>query len=104
MKTLVMEFAFFEVGDCNFTIKELHQRFFTVSFDISLWELTTILKAIAVLSQLHFDSYSAEAVMIGLTKHLNTLSSQSFRGVFGKLFGEKKLELCQKNVSGGSLF
>ena len=30
-----MEFSFNKVGDCNFTIKEFHQRFFLVNFDIS---------------------------------------------------------------------
>ena len=34
-----MEFSFNEVGDCNFTIKEFHQRFFPVNFDISFYEI-----------------------------------------------------------------
>ena len=32
-KTLVMETFFCEVGDCNFTIKGLYQKFFRVNFD-----------------------------------------------------------------------
>ena len=71
-----------------------------MNFDISLWEFTSILKAITVLFVLHFDSYPAEAIMIWLTKQMNTLSNQSFRGVFVKLSGEKNvgtlLENCQR--------
>ena len=33
-KTIVMKFSFIEVGDCNFTIKELHQIYFPVNIDI----------------------------------------------------------------------
>ena len=88
-----MEHSFIEVGDCNFTIKELHQRFFLVNFDKGLCDFTSILKAITVLFLLPFDSWSAEAIMIWLTKQVNTLSNQSFRDVFVKLFSQKKLEL-----------
>ena len=82
-----MEFSFIEVGNCNFTSKEFHQRFFPVNFDISLSDFTSILKAITVLFLLHFDSCPAEAIIVWLTKQINTLSNQSFRGVFGKMFG-----------------
>ena len=41
-KTLVMEFSFNKVGDCNFTIKEFHQRFFPVNFDISFHEILPV--------------------------------------------------------------
>ena len=34
-----MEFSFNEVGDCNFTIKEFHQRFFPVNFGTSFYEI-----------------------------------------------------------------
>ena len=34
-----MEFSFAEVGDCIFTIKELHQGFFQVNFDIGFHEI-----------------------------------------------------------------
>ena len=30
-----MEFSFTEVGDRNFSIKEFHEKFFPVKFDIS---------------------------------------------------------------------
>ena len=33
---LVMEFSFIEVGDCNFTIKEFHQRCFPSEFSYRL--------------------------------------------------------------------
>ena len=42
-----MEFSFIEVGECNFTIKEFHKRFFFSEFwYIGLWDFTSILKAI----------------------------------------------------------
>ena len=85
----MMEFSFIEVGDCNFTIKEFHQRYFPVNFDIGLWGFTSILKAITVLFLLHLDSCPAEAMIIWLTKQMNTLSNQSLRGIFVKLFGQK---------------
>ena len=34
-----MEFSFIEVGDCNFTMKELDQRFFPVNFDKGVYEI-----------------------------------------------------------------
>ena len=37
-KTYAIEFCFLEVRECNFTIKELHQKFFSVSFDLSSWD------------------------------------------------------------------
>ena len=37
-----MEFSFNEVGDCNFTIKELHERFFAVNFEISFYEILPV--------------------------------------------------------------
>ena len=77
-----MEFSFIEVGDSNLTIKELHKRFFQVNFDIGLGGFTSILKAIIVVFLLHFGSCPAEARMIWLTKQMNTLFNQSFRGVF----------------------
>ena len=90
-ETIVMEFSFIEVVDCNFTITELHERSFPVNFDIGLWDFTGILKAITVFLLLHFDSCLVEAIMIWLTKQMNALSNQSFRGVFVKLFGQKKV-------------
>ena len=33
-----MEFSFIKIGDGNFTIKELHQIFFPVNFDIGFYE------------------------------------------------------------------
>ena len=42
---------------------------------------------------LHFYTCPAEAIMIWLTKQMDTLSNQSFRGVFVKLLGQKKLKL-----------
>ena len=78
-----MEFFSIKVWD-NFTIKEIHQRFFAVNFDIGVWDFTCILKSITVLFLSHFD-----IVMILHIKKINTLSSQSFRGVFVKLFGQK---------------
>ena len=86
-----MEFSFIEIGDCNFT--ELHQTFFPVNFDIDLRDFTSMLKAITILFLLHFHSFPAEALMIWLTKQMNTLSKQSLRGVFVKLFGEKKSDV-----------
>ena len=41
-----MKFSFIEVGECSVTIKEFHQRFYSVNFDIGLWDFTSILKAI----------------------------------------------------------
>ena len=41
-KTFVMEFSFIEVGDCNFTSKEFHQRLFPVNFDITLYEILPV--------------------------------------------------------------
>ena len=55
--------------------------------------LNSILKAITVLFLLHFDSCPAEAIIIWLTKRMNNLSNQSFRGVFVKLFGQKMPEV-----------
>ena len=40
-----------------------------------LWDFTSILKAIAVLLLLHFDSCSAKAIMIWLTNQMKTLSN-----------------------------
>ena len=54
-----MELSFIEVGDCNFKIKEFHQKFFPVSFDIGLLDFTS---ANTVLFLLHFDSCPAEAI------------------------------------------
>ena len=99
-----MEFSFIEVGDCKFTSKEFHQRFFPVNFDISLWEFTSILKAITVLFLFHFDSCPAEPIIIWLTKQINTLSNQSFRGVLVKLFAQKNSEVLLENVSGEVMF
>ena len=48
-----MEFFFIEIGDYKFTIKELHQRFLPMSFDIGLWDYTSILKAYTILLLLH---------------------------------------------------
>ena len=84
-----MEFSFIEVGDCNFTIKEFHQRYFQVNFDIGLRDFTSILNARTVLFLLHFDSCPAEAIIVWLTKQMNTLFNQTCRGVFVKLFGQK---------------
>ena len=86
-----MEFSLIEVGD--FTIKEFHQRFFLVNFDIGLWDFTSIMKAIIVLFLLHFNSCPAEAIAIWLTKQMNTLSNQFFRVAFEKLFGQKKSQV-----------
>ena len=66
-----MEFFSIKVWD-NFTIKEIHQRFFAVNFDIGVWDFTCILKSITVLFLSHFD-----IVMILHIKKINTLSSQS---------------------------
>ena len=63
-KTLVMEFSFNKVGDCNFTIKEFHQRFLPVNFDISLYEILPVLKTVTVVFLIHFDSCPAEAISI----------------------------------------
>ena len=38
-----MEFSFDEVEDCNFTNKEFHQRFFSVNFDVSFYEILLVL-------------------------------------------------------------
>ena len=37
-----MEYSFNEVGNCNFTIKEFYQRFFSVNFDISFYEILPV--------------------------------------------------------------
>ena len=42
---------------------------------------------------LHFDSDPAEAIMIWLTKQMNTFSNQLFRGICVKYFGQKKLKI-----------
>ena len=52
---------------------------------------------------LHFDSCPAEAITIWLTKQMNTLSDQSFKGGFVKLFDPKKSEVSRQNASGGAL-
>ena len=91
-----MEFSFIEVGDCNFTIKEFRQRFFPVNFVIDLRDFTSILKAITVLALLHFDGCPAEAIIIWLVKQMNTLSNQSYRGVFVKLFSQKSRNFLRK--------
>ena len=88
-----MEFSFTEVGDCSFTIKEFREWNFSVNFDIGLWNFISILKAITGFSLLHFDICSAEAITIWLNKQMNTLSNQSFRGVFVKLFDQKNSEV-----------
>ena len=75
-----------------------------MNFDVSLWDFTSILKAITVLFLLQFDSYPAEAIIIWLTKQMNTLSNQLFRGFFVKLFSQEKLEVFYENLSGGALF
>ena len=49
-------------------------------------------------------SWPAEAKIIWLTKQMNTLSNQSFRGGFVNLLGQKNSEVSQENVSGGTLF
>ena len=67
-----------------------------MNFDIRLWGFTSILKAITVLFLLHFDSCPAEAMIIWLTKQLNTLSNQSFTGIFVKLFGQKSRKFPRK--------
>ena len=72
-------------------MKGLHQRFFTVKFIKFfmffieylwangfvpfrfLWNFTSILKTIKVLLLLHFGSCPVEAIMIWLTKQMNTL-------------------------------
>ena len=61
---------------------------------------TSILKTITVLFLTHFNICPAEAIMIWLTKQMNTLSNQSLRDVFVKLFDQKKSELSKENVSG----
>ena len=91
-----MEFSFIEIGDYNFTSKEFHQRVFPANFDISLWDFTSILKAITSLLLLLFDICPAEAIIIWLTKQMNTLSNQ--------LFGQKKSEVALENVNIGVLF
>ena len=63
-KTLVMEFSFNKVGDCNFTIKEFHQRFFPVKFDINFYDILPVLKAVTVVFLIHFNSCPAEAISI----------------------------------------
>ena len=77
---------------------------FPVKFDIGLWNFTSILKAITALFLLHFDIYFAEAMIIWLNKQMSTLSNQSFRGVFVKLFDQKKPEVSYENLSGGFRF
>ena len=95
-----MKFSFIEVGDCNFTIKELHQRFFPVNFYIDLWTFY----------QYSESSYSTFTIKLqqfpwqSNNDLANTVSNQSFRGVIVKLFGQKKSQLSQGNVSGGALF
>ena len=79
-KTLVMEFSVIEVGSCNFTIKELHQRFFPVNFDVRVWNFTSILKAITVLFLLHFDSCPAEAIIPPGMRHRSDVSIRSHIG------------------------
>ena len=37
-----MDFSFNGTGDCNFTIKELHQIFFPLNFDIGFYEILTV--------------------------------------------------------------
>ena len=91
-----MEFPFIEVGDCNLTIKEFHQRFFPVNFDIGLSDFTSILKAITVLFLLHFDSCPDEAIMIWLTKQMSTPSNKSFRGAFVKCLARKCRKFSRK--------
>ena len=65
-KSFLMEFSSIEVGDCNFTMKEFHQRFFPVNFDIGFYEILPVFwkqlqcfpyytSTVALLKQLWFD-------------------------------------------------
>ena len=83
----------------NLPVKNSIKDFSQVNFDISLWEFTSILKAITVLFLLHFDSCPAKPIIIWLTKQINTLSNKSFRGVFAKLFTQKKSEVSWKMLA-----
>ena len=85
-----MEFSLIEIGNCNFTIKEFHQRMeFSVNFEIGLWNFTGILKAITALFLLHFDICSAEAIIIWLNKQMNTNLTNSIYLIDEK--GKKRL-------------
>ena len=64
-----------------------------------LWDFTSILKAIAVLLLLHFDSCSAKAIMIWLTNQMKTLSNKSLSGVLWIVWPKKVrtfLRKCQR--------
>ena len=63
-----------------------------VIFSLSL-DFTSILKAVAVLLLLHFDSCLAEAIIICLTKQMNTFFNQSFRDVLLNSLAEKCLNI-----------
>ena len=66
---------------------------FPVNFDISLSDFTSILKAITALL-LHFDT-CPEAIIIWLTKQINTLANQSFRGVKKKVLFPRKMSAVE---------
>ena len=72
----MMEISLSEAGDCNFTIKELNQRFFPVNFVISFYEILPVF--LKQLRYFYFYSCPAEAIMIWFTQQMNTLSYQSF--------------------------
>ena len=98
-----MEFSFFfflEVEDCNFTIKELHQRFFLLNFDTGFYKTLQVFW-----KQLQCFPYYTLAVALlkqswfGLLKKLTLpLSNLLFRGV--KLLNQWKvgtfLGKCQR--------
>ena len=54
-----MEFSFIEVGACNFTSKEFHQRLFPVNFDITLYEVLPVFW-----KQLQYFSYYTSTVAL----------------------------------------
>ena len=54
-----------------------------------LWDFTSILKAIAVLLLLDFDSYPVKAITTWLIKQMCTLSNQSFRVVLWIVWPKK---------------
>ena len=73
----MMEFSIIEVGDCIFTIKNSIKRFFPMNFDMGLRDFTSIVISSNYSTfMLHFDSCPAEAIMIWVSKQMNTLSNQ----------------------------
>ena len=102
-KTLVMGFSFIEAGDWTLQLKN-SIRDFSNEFWYKLMRFYQYSESNYSTFPITIDSYPTEAIIIWLTKQMNTLSNQSFRGFFVKFFGQEKLEVFYENLSGGAMF